>query len=83
MSSVIAIIELLRIIEKTEEKDRLPLINAVVYLADDCLTGEDADSYKNINEIRKAGFDVYAGEQDRFGWLTGVIELKTGKIVFG
>jgi len=83
MSSVIAIIELLRIIEKTEEKDRLPLINAVVYLADDCLTGEDADSYENINEIRKAGFDVYAGEQDRFGWLTGVIELKTGKIVFG
>jgi len=83
MSSVVAIIELLRIIDKTDEKDRLPLINAVVYLADDCLTSEDRESYENISEIRKAGFDVYAGEQDRFGWLTGVIELKTGKIVFG
>ena len=83
MSSVVAIIELLRIIDKIDEKDRLTLINAVVYLADDCLTSEDANSYENINEIRKAGFDVYAGEQDRFGWLTGVIEFKTGKIIFG
>ena len=36
-----------------------------------------------IKGLRKAGFSVYAGEQDRFGWLTGVIEFKTGKIIFG
>ena len=83
MSSVVAIIELLKVIDSIEENDRLTLINAVVYLANDCLTGEDRESYENIEQIRKAGFPVYAGEQDRFGWLTGIIEMKTGKIIFG
>lgn len=83
MSAVDAIIELLKVIDSIEENDKLTLINAVVYLANDCLTGEDQKSYENIEKIKQAGFDVHAGEQDRFGWLSGVIEMKTGKIVFG
>jgi hypothetical protein len=83
MSAVNAIIELLRVIDSIEENDKLTLINAVVYLANDCLTGEDRESCENIEKIRKAGFDVHAGEQDRFGWLSGVIEMKTGRIIFG
>ena len=58
-----------------------PLVKAVVYLADEYLTGDD--NFKNIITVRKAGYDVYAGEQDSFGWLTGCIEMKRGVIVFG
>jgi len=58
-----------------------PLVKAVIYLADEYLTGDD--NFKNILTVRKAGFDVYAGERDSFGWLTGCIELKSGIIVFG
>ena len=52
-----------------------------MHLADDCITGDE--NFKNIVTIREAGFDVYAGEQDRFGWLIGCIELKRGVIMFG
>ena len=58
-----------------------PLVKAVIYLADEYLTGDD--NFKNIITVRNAGYDVYAGEQDRFGWLTGCIEMKRGVIVFG
>lgn len=37
-----------------------------------------------IRALREAGFDCYAGERDSFGWLTGVIELPSGrKLAFG
>jgi hypothetical protein len=78
------IIHLLKMIDMDETidfKKKHPLISAVVYLADDCLTGNE--NFKNIVTIREAGFDVYPGEQDRFGWLIGCIELKRGVITFG
>jgi len=78
------IIHLLKIIDEDETidiKKKHPLIDAVVHLADDCLTGDE--NFKNIVTIREAGFDVYAGEQDRFGWLIGCIELKRRVIMFG
>lgn len=56
-----------------------PLINAVIYLANEYLTN-DNDS---IQKIIDAGFNVFPGEQDRFGWLIGCIQLKKGIIVFG
>lgn len=31
-------------------------------------------NWSNIRQLREHGFDVYAGEQDSFGWLTGCIE---------
>ena len=58
-----------------------PLVKEAINLADDCLTDED-NNY-NIQYVKEAGFDVYAGEQDRFGWLTGCIELQRGVIIFG
>ena len=58
-----------------------PLVKEAINLADDCLT--DEDNYYNIQYVKEAGFDVYAGEQDRFGWLTGCIELQRGVIIFG
>jgi hypothetical protein len=78
------IIHLLKMIDEDETidiKKNHPLIDAVINLADDCLTGDE--DFKNIVTIRESGFDVYAGEQDSFGWLVGCIELKRGVIMFG
>ena len=77
------IISLLNKIDEDESIDinNNILVKAVIYLADDCLTGDD--DYYNIECVKKAGFDVFAGEQDRFGWLTGCIQTKRGVIVFG
>jgi len=58
-----------------------PLIHALLYIAEHCLTGEDGPT--NIHTLQKAGWTIYPGDQDRFGWLTGCIELKRGLIVFG
>ena len=65
-------------------KKEHPLIGAVVHLANECLIGEDGHPYRpNIDKVCEAGFPVLPGEMDRFGWVTGVIELKRGRIVFG
>ncbi len=54
-------------------------VSVIIYL----LKKIDDDETIDSEMIRKAGYDVYAGEQDRFGWLTGCIEMKRGVIVFG
>lgn len=33
-------------------------------------------NWDNISEVKKAGFDVYAGDKDSFGWLTGCISIQ-------
>lgn len=30
-------------------------------------------NWENIKKLKSYGFDVYAGEKDSFGWLTGCI----------
>jgi dynactin complex subunit len=82
IDTVYVIIQLLKMIDEDETidvKEKHPLIDAVIYLADEHLTGNE--NFKNIVTIREAGFDVYAGEQDRFGWLVGCIELKRGGVI--
>jgi hypothetical protein len=85
---VSVIIYLLKKIDDDETIDREmimtsnhPLVKAVIYLADEYLTGDE--NFKHILTVRKAGFNIYAGERDRFGWLTGCIDMKRGVIVFG
>ena len=88
MEPINIIIGLLKMIDKDEtislktEERKNPLINAVIYLADEYLTCE-IHGKRGIQEIKNAGFDVFPGEQDRFGWLTGCIEMKRGIIMFG
>jgi len=57
------------------------LVKCARYLADEYLTGNE--NFQNIIKVRQAGFDVYAAEQDRFGWLVGGIRLKRGILYFG
>jgi hypothetical protein len=61
-----------------------PFVNAVNYLANQFLIGDDGHpDRENMAIIAKAGFPIYPGEMDRFGWLTGKICLKRGFIIFG
>ena len=85
------LIELLQLIDENEDIDvnatrgfHHPLISAVIYLADECLCTDNNRS--NILHLRNAGFRVYPGEQDSFGWLTGWIQLQKRndeRILFG
>ena len=59
------------------------LLNSVIYLADEYLTNSDNTSLLYIDQIKKAGFDVFPVEQDSFGWLIGGIRMKRGIILFG
>lgn len=68
-------------ITNTSYKDLHPFVQSVIYLADILLTGQD--KYEKINYIQQKGFPIFPGDQDRFGWLTGCIQLKKGIIIFG
>lgn len=39
--------------------------------------------WKGHRRLGNAGFEVFPGEQDSFGWLSGCIQTKKGIIVFG
>lgn len=84
---VTALIQLLNLIDSNDtidinnKRDVHPLIEAVVYLATECFTVDD--KYSDIEELKNAGYSLYPAERDRFGWLTGWIKLKRGKILFG
>ena len=68
-------------IQENQYDQSHPLVRAVIYLANDYLT--DDDRHVHMSVIKKSGFAIYPGEQDRFGWLTGCIQLTKGRIVFG
>ena len=92
MNSVVddisVIIYLLRKIDEDESIDNETITNenhvlvkAVVFLLDKHLIGDNVNH--NIRKVRNAGYNVYAGEMDMFGWLSGCIDMKRGIIVFG
>lgn len=61
-----------------------PLVIAVKYLANEYLISDDGHPDRdNMDIISNAGFPIFPGEQDRFGWLTACIELSRGIIMFG
>lgn len=60
------------------------MVGEIVDLADDFLiTGSGRPHYEHIAVLKEKGFRVGPGETDSFGWLSGVIGTKKGKIVFG
>ena len=60
------------------------IINKIISLGNIYLINEDGScNYINIELLKNHKFNVFAGERDRFGWLTGCIETSKGIIVFG
>ena len=47
------------------------------------ISGQFGVNWQNVNTLHQAGYRVHAGDQDSFGWLTGVIPTKKGQIVYG
>lgn len=58
-----------------DTKERaIALYNAVESLANECLiTSDGGCNWSNHKVLADLGFPVRPGEQDSFGWLTGVI----------
>lgn len=64
--------------------DLHPLVQKVVDLADGELITNKGDCNWAAHKLLKlAGFAVTCGEQDSFGWLSGVIHTTKGMIVYG
>lgn len=64
------------------EKDTVPY--EIERLACDTLISPEGKcNWKNITKVKNSGFDVFAGEKDSFGWLTGCIKTDGGIIVYG
>jgi hypothetical protein len=61
-----------------------PLVDAAKFLANECLIGDDGHpDRETMDEVVEAGFPIFPGEMDSFGWLTGCIQLSRGIIMFG
>lgn len=51
------------------------LYNEVVDLCDEYLITNDGQcNWNNIVTLQNNGYDVFAGEKDSFGWLTGCVQ---------
>lgn len=58
------------------------LVNKIIDLATTYLTiYPEVDLYRK--RVQEAGYPVFPGEVDRFGWLTAYFQLKRGIILFG
>jgi len=79
------LVKVLTRINKEEVLNNLPeFIDKAVRLANELLITEDGScNWENHDILKKEGFHVYAGEQDRFGWLTGCIQTNKGILVYG
>lgn len=47
------------------------------------ITSDGKPDFEAIEAMRLAGYTVTKGESDSFGWLTGVLHTKVGKVVYG
>ena len=86
------LINLLEQIDKSDLKDNedfyLNRNNELVARIIDEATSELIDMnghciWDNHKILEDAGFPVFCGERDRFGWLSGCIQTKKGIIVYG
>ena len=76
------IVYLLNVVE-THEKYKEP-INKVIEIADQALIDDEGHCvWESIQEVKHHGYSVFAGEQDRWGWLSGCIQTKKGLLVYG
>jgi hypothetical protein len=77
------LVDYLRVVDAASCEARThPLSTEIIGLANDYLTvGDEADSFRK--KLQHAGFPVYPGEVDRFGWLTAYFSLRSGILLFG
>ncbi|MNV40132.1 hypothetical protein D3C71_1317320 [compost metagenome] len=47
------------------------------------ITRNGRPDFDAINEVREAGYSIFPGDKDSFGWLTLCIRVSRGLIVIG
>lgn len=47
------------------------------------ITARGGCDWAAIDRVKAAGYSVYPGEQDSFGWLTGCIRTPKGVLMYG
>ena len=68
----------------SDDYDKFIRNSEIEEYACDTLIGFNGDCIWDNHEILgEAGFGVFAGEQDRFGWVIGCIQTKKGIIQYG
>ena len=68
---------------KTHE-NFIELISKLVEIADQALISDTGRcNWDAIQIVKQHGYMVFAGEQDRWGWLSGCIQTKKGILVYG
>ena len=61
-----------------------PTIQKIANLASVVLfTDEGLNILENHRILIENGFPIFAGEEDAFGWVTGCIQTKKGRIMYG
>lgn len=76
------LIRLLAAVEVEVEFDKDDLHQEIISLATEYLTvGPDVELYRR--KVREAGYPIYPGEVDRFGWLTAYFQFPWGILLFG
>lgn len=70
--------------EEGIQPSKHPLVNEAQGLACEFFITDDGRcNFPNMKVAEQAGFRVFAGEKDSFGWLTGCIQTNKGIIVYG
>ena len=73
-----------RVLNNLEDCPEAELIQSLSGLANDLLIDHEGRCIWSLHdELTNAGFPVFAGEKDSFGWLTGCIQTTKGIIVYG
>ena len=80
---IVEYIELKEYLTNGYLSEKPQLIQEAVSLENDCLIHDCKPDFDNIEYLKRNGFEIFAGEKDSFGWLTGCIRTKKGIIVFG
>lgn len=66
------------------EDDLHPDVKQAISLATCFLVSTDGScDYANMRVVEQAGYNIYPGEQDSFGWLIGCIRTRKGVISYG
>ncbi len=72
-----------RVLNNAKDVELRDLAQTISDLATTHLIGPNGECLWDQHDILiQAGFDVFAGEKDRFGWLTGCIQTSKGLIMF-
>ena len=56
---------------------------AIQYADEALITDQGRCDWEAIQMLNDEGYEVFAGEQDRWGWLTGCIQTTKGRLVYG